>query len=309
MAKPSDQLVPLRRDELRDRAVRALYRFGWRHGHRLPRRLVDRIVATVGAGALRHNGVHLQTLRRNLAVVVGRPVDETLMRAAVASYLRAFAEVLALPGWSRAEILDRVRTVNGDVLLRAYAERGAVVALPHSGNWDLAGAWACLSGMPVTTVAEQLGEAEFADFVAFRQQLGMEVLSHREPTVISSLVDAVRRGRLVCLLADRDLVDSGLPVRWRTEQITMPAGPAIVARRSGAALIPAVCRFTDNGMMIVFGDVVETRLGRDGLQAMLQDVADFFAATIAEAPQDWHMLQPFFAGPERHSPEPTGPAS
>ena len=304
MANPSDEVAPVRRDELRDRAVRSLYRFGWRHGARLPRRLVSVIMRTVAAGALRHDGAHLQTLRRNLTVAAGRPVDDTLMRAAVASYLRNFAEVLALPGWSRAEILDRVRTVNGDVLLRAYAGRGAVVALPHSGNWDLAGAWACVSGMPVTTVAEQLAEPEFADFVAFRQRLGMEVLSHRDPTVISALVDAVRRRRLVCLLADRDLADSGLTVSWGSESITMPAGPAIVARRSGAALVPAVCRFTDTGMVIIFGEVVEPQLGRDGLQAMLQQVADFFATTIAEAPQDWHLLQPFFGDPEL-----TGPAA
>jgi lauroyl/myristoyl acyltransferase len=302
MASSPERVDRSQRDDLRDRALRGLYRFGWRHGHRLPRRLVAVVVKTAGAGALRHNGAHVQTLRRNLGVIIGRPADDRLLRSAIESYLRAFAEVLALPGWSRSEILRRVRTLNGDVLLRAYADRGAVVALPHSGNWDLAGAWACVSGMPVTTVAEQLGDAEFADFVAFRQRLGMEVLSHRDPSVISELVGAVRRGRLVCLLADRDLVDTGLTVRWGTATITMPAGPAIVARRSGAALIPAVCRFTDEGMVIVFGDAIPPRLGRDGLQAMLQEVADFFATTIAEAPQDWHMLQPFFTDPEIPGP-------
>ena len=64
----------------------------------------------------------------------------------------------------------RVVTVNESVLRTAYAGPGAVVALPHSGNWDLAGAWACLTGMPVTTVAEQLSEAEYAAFMAFRER-------------------------------------------------------------------------------------------------------------------------------------------
>ena len=122
--------------------------------------------------------------------------------------------MLALHQWSGADIRSRVTTVNESVLRTAYAGAGAVVALPHSGNWDLAGAWACLTGMPVTTVAEQLADAEYADFVAFRERLGMEVLSHRDPSAISELVFAVRRRRLVCLLADRDLEQTGVPVRW-----------------------------------------------------------------------------------------------
>jgi KDO2-lipid IV(A) lauroyltransferase len=83
-------------------------------------------------------------------------------------------------------------------------------------------------------------------------------------------------------------------VLWRGQQVTMPAGPAIVARRTGAALLPAVCQFSERGMAIIIGDEIPTRQGRDGLVAMMQDVADFFADTIAKQPEDWHMMQPFF---------------
>ncbi len=107
------------------------------------------------------------------------------------------------------------------------AATGAVVALPHSGNWDLAGAWACVTRLPVTTVAEALPNGDFESFLRFRERLGMEVLSHRDPGALIKLIGAVRRGRLVCLLADRDLAGRGLPVRWRGHPITMPAGPGI----------------------------------------------------------------------------------
>jgi len=68
----------------------------------------------------------------------------------------------------------------------------------------------------------------------------------------------------------------------------------VVARRTGAALIPAVCSYEGAGMVIRFGRPVAARPGRAGLVAMTQEVADFFAARIAEQPADWHMLQPFF---------------
>jgi lauroyl/myristoyl acyltransferase len=279
---------------LRDAAVRAVYRAGWTVAPRLPRSLVAAVTSLGSRAALWRDGQHVETLRDNLSAATGRPASDDLVRAALASYLRNFYEVLALPGWPATSVLDRVTTVGEETLRTAFASRGAVVALPHSANWDLAGAWACRTGMPVTTVAEQLGDAEFRAFLAFREGLGMQVLSHTDPSTLPTLVRAVQQRRLVCLVADRDLAGTGVPVTWGDQTVTMPGGPALVARRSGAALIPAVCAFTPTGMRITFGAVVQERPGREGLRAMTQDVASFFAAQIARQPEDWHMMQPFF---------------
>ena len=292
-------------DRLRNRLLRGIYRLGWQVSVRLPRRLVTLIISAASWVAMEHDGIHVRTLRRNLAITTGAPVDSALMRAALKSYLRNFYEVLALPGWSKAEIQRLVRAVNEPAVRDAHAGPGAVVALPHSGNWDLAGAWACVTGMPVTTVAEQLSDPEYAAFVAFRESLGLEVVSHRDPGALTALIEAIHRRRVVCLLADRDLSGAGITVSWRGQSITMPAGPAIVARRTGAALLPAVCQFTEDGMVIIIGDPIRHRQGRDGLAVMMQEVADFFADTIARQPEDWHMMQPFFSDraffPDRQS--------
>ncbi|HYP46894.1 MAG TPA: phosphatidylinositol mannoside acyltransferase [Propionibacteriaceae bacterium] len=280
----------------RDAAVRTLYRVGWRSAPRIPAPAVAGLISAGSALAAASNGPHVQTLRANLSAVTGQVVSTALVRAALASYLRNFHEVLTLPAWPADRVLEAVTTTGEETLRNAFATRGAVVALPHSGNWDLAGAWACRTGMPVTTVAEQLAEPEFRAFVAFRESLGMAVLSHTDPATLPALIEAARSGRLVCLVADRDLAGTGVPVIWAGHQITMPGGPALVARRSGAALIPAVCSYTAKGMQIAFGAVVEERPGRAGLQAMTQEVASFFAAEIARRPEDWHMLQPFFDG-------------
>ena len=243
---------------------------------------------------VRQNGVHVATLRRNLAILSGGDVDDELARRAVASHLRNVFEMLALPGWTASEIRRGVRVLDEPMLRAAYAARGIVVALPHSGNWDLAGAWACLTGMPVSTVAEQLPGTAYQAFVAFRERLGMEVLSHRDPGAIAELVGAVRRGRVVCLLADRDLAGRGLPVRFAGRPVTMPAGPAVVARRADAWLVPAVPQYAGKEMVIVIGEPIDPRPGREGLIAMTQEVADFFSRTLAEQPEDWHMMQAFF---------------
>jgi lauroyl/myristoyl acyltransferase len=290
--------VPAVKASRHDRLVRTAYRLGWRFAAGLPSWLVRGVIRVASRVVLRRNGRHIQNLRRNLTVATGAEVGEDLMRAAVASYLRTFYEVLALPAWSPQQIQPKVVLINEDIVRTAIAGPGAVLAIAHSGNWDLAGAWACLNELPVTTVAEQLPDAEFADFLAFREGLGMQVLSHRDPAVIPELTRAVRAHRLVCLLADRDLSGSGLAVTWRGQPITMPAGPALLARRTGASLIPMVCQFTETGMMVKLCPPVAHRTGPDGLRAMTQDVADTLAEEIARQPEDWHMMQRFFPAPD-----------
>jgi phosphatidylinositol dimannoside acyltransferase len=279
---------------LRDQAIRYGYAVGWRLAGALPVPLVTMIISAASDRALRHNGMHVRTLRRNLSLATGRPAPDDLVRSALASYLRNLYEVLALPSWQPREVIARVVTDGERQFRSTVAAGGAVVALPHSGNWDLAGAWACLTRLPVTTVAEELSGGSFEAFARFRERLGMEVLSHRDPAAMSKLVDAIRRRRVVCLLADRDLEGRGVPVQWRGQPITMPAGPAMLARRTGAALIPLISQYTPSGMKIIFGSPVEQRPGRAGLVWMTQQIADFFADRIAEQPEDWHLMQPFF---------------
>lgn len=286
---------------LAESAVRPVNRLGWRLGPHLPRR-VQRLIMVGGARVvLRRQIGALDVLRANLRVATGHEPDDALVRASVESYLRNLVQIFALAGWSPTEVVNRVRTTGEEHLRTAMATTGAVVALPHSGNWDLAGAWACLTGMPVSTVAERLKVEEFAAFLHFREGLGMEVLAHDDRGALPRLANAVGEGRLVCLVADRDLGGTGLPVVWGASGavVRMPAGPAMVARRAGAALVPAVCQFAGDAMVIHFAPPITAAPGREGLVAMTQQVADFFAARIAEKPEDWHMFQPFFDLPAR----------
>src|SRR4026208_2190978 len=112
---------PARRGQLRDRLLRGVYRVGWRIAPRLPSWLVSLIISAVSWVALLRNGVYVRTLRRNLAHTTGTPVGDDLVRAGLKSYRRTFYEVLALPGWSEAEIRRRVSAVNEPLVRAAHA--------------------------------------------------------------------------------------------------------------------------------------------------------------------------------------------
>ncbi|TDO55541.1 KDO2-lipid IV(A) lauroyltransferase [Kribbella sp. VKM Ac-2571] len=285
-------------ERVRHRVVDLAFALAWTLVRRLPERTVTWLFQYAADRTFRGNGRGVRRLRGNLAAV--RPeadeaqIDE-LTHAGMRSYLRYWQEAFRLPERTDEQIVGRVRTVNEKVLRDAYAAgQGVICALPHLANYDHAGAWAGLTGMPVSTVAERLQpESLFDRFIAYRKKLGMEVLplTGGDDDVTGVLADRLRAGGFVCLVADRDLSERGVPVTFFGRPSRMPAGPAALSLKTGAPLIPATLHYDGPDLVITFHDVVDAE---GGAAAMTQRCADAFAIGIAEHPQDWHMLQRIF---------------
>jgi lauroyl/myristoyl acyltransferase len=288
--------------ELRDLLTDAGYAAGWRAVRLLPEPAARALFAGGGALAARRQGRGVRQLRANLDVVTGGELDDAalddLTRRAVQSYARYWQEAFRLPTLSRERIVAGSHMPGQEHLERARAEgRGVVFALPHSGNWDAAGVWLVdWLGGEFLTVAERLKpESLYRRFVEYREGLGMRVvpLTGGERPSSTVLREWLAAGGTTCLLVDRDLSGSGVPVTFFGRQSTMPGGPALLAAQTGAALLPAICQFDGDGWRFVVHPEVPVdgpgRL-RDRVTTAMQQVADAFAVTIAERPQDWHVL-------------------
>jgi phosphatidylinositol dimannoside acyltransferase len=187
------------------------------------------------------------------------------------------------------EVDDRVV---GRPLLDAAFERGkgVVLALPHTGNFDVSGIWLVGHSGPFTTVNERLRpESLYQRFVAFRESLGFEILPS-EGGAYRILMERLRANKAVCLVADRDLSKRGIPVTFFGEETRMPAGPARLAAVTGAQLLVADNTFTDDGWGLRFHTQIQVH-GREDVAPATQRMADVFAADIANHPADWHMMQ------------------
>ncbi|KPC74263.1 lipid A biosynthesis acyltransferase, partial [Streptomyces sp. NRRL WC-3753] len=95
-----------------------------------------------------------------------------LSRAGMRSYLRYWMESFRLPAWSEQRIKEGFEPEGLHHLTDGLAAgKGVILALPHLGNWDLAGAWVTRNlGVPFTTVAERLKPETLYDrFVAYRE--------------------------------------------------------------------------------------------------------------------------------------------
>jgi KDO2-lipid IV(A) lauroyltransferase len=247
-------------------------------------------------------GARRAQVERNLRRVHGPTYGGAEMRRDVAatfdSYGRYFYELFRLstltPEWINAHFhIAGIEHVWDGV----NEGKGAVLALPHLGNWDFAGAWLALQGFNVSVVAEPVEPPELFDwFVETRARLGMRVIP-LGPSAGTDVLKAVRNNEVVCLLADRDLTGDGVEVEFFGERTTLPGGPAMTALRAGCPLLPTGCYFMDHGDSRADIrpplDTVRTdaRL-RDDIVRVTQDLAHAWEDLIRVDPTHWHLLQP-----------------
>ncbi|MDP4508061.1 phosphatidylinositol mannoside acyltransferase [Nonomuraea turcica] len=285
-----------------DRVVAAGFAAGWKLVPLLPERPTAAVFGFLADRVWARRGKSVRRLESNLARVTGLDVGSRelreLTRAGMRSYFRYFHEIFRLPSMKTEEIVRRTHVIGAEhVHDTVAAGRGVVLALPHMGNWDQAGAWLVGVGHPFTTVAERLRpESLFRRYVAFREGLGMEVLplTGGDGHNFASLAIRVRKGGVVCLPAERDLTKSGVEVRFFGATTKVPAGPPLLAVQTGAALLPAIVYFVDGDWGIHIHEEVpvpQEGTRQEKVAVVAQRLADVFEKGISEHPEDWHMLQ------------------
>jgi lauroyl/myristoyl acyltransferase len=275
---------------------------GWHAVRLMPEPAARGAFDRAGRWAAGRDGKGVRQLRANLRVATGGGLSESelteLTTRAVRSYARYWQEAFRLPTLSSERIVAGTEAVGLEHLEKARAGgRPLAMALPHSGNWDAAGVWFIdWLGGPFMTVAERLKpESLYERFLAYRESLGFRVVpltgGPRPSTEV--LRDWLTAGGVTCLLVDRNFGSGGVPVQFLGRSATMPGGAALLAAQTGAALVPTVCQFTERGWRLVFSPEVPVdgpgRL-KDRVAGAMQSVADAFAASIADRPEDWHML-------------------
>jgi phosphatidylinositol dimannoside acyltransferase len=272
---------------------------GWGLLRGLPEPVVRGAFRAAADLATRRGGPGVSQLRRNYARVVPRAGQEELdelVRAGMRSYARYWMETFRLPSMNHDTVAERVDdVVVGSSLIDAALERGkgVVLALPHTGNYDVSGIWLVKHTGGFTTVAERLRpESLYRRFLAYRESLGFEILPAAGDEVgpYRVLIERLRQNKVVCLPADRDLSRRGMQVNFFGAKARMPAGPARLAAVTGAQLVFADQSFTDDGWGLRMHTPTLVR-SRDEVPSAIQRMADAFAAGIAANPSDWHMMQ------------------
>ena len=282
---------------MKDNLSAYVYFAGWRLVRWLPESTAYKLAYRVSDFLVKRNGKSVQRLRSNLSRTQPGMTTldlDLLVIEAMRSYMRYWCDTFRLPDWSKKRILETVTVTNEHLLIDAIAAKtGVIVAVPHAGNWDHAGAYFCAKGIRLVTVAERLKpEKLFLKFLAYRQAMGMEVLP-LDGRVLNTLEERLNEGALVALVSDRDLSRSGIEVEFFGGKARMPAGPALLALRTKAPLITAFVSYTESGVHIEFRNIMVPSSGDESskVKEIVQMTAQYFEDGISESPEDWHMLQ------------------
>ena len=281
--------------------VTTAYKSGAACARSMPRPLVDltakalsRVTATASAERRMLVGRHLRRARPGLS---GRALDRAV-DATFDSYARYWVDSFRLPDLPPEEV-DFHFGVDGyqHVAASLDAGKGTILVLPHLGGWEWAGFWLTqVMQLEVTVVVEPVEPpALFEFFVEFREKLGMHIVP-LGPSAASDVLRALRAGHVVCLLSDRDIVGDGVVVDFFGETTTIPAGPATLALRTGASLLPVGCYFqgSKGHHAVVQPPVPAVREGRlrSDVGRVTAVVAERLEELIRAAPEQWHLQQP-----------------
>lgn len=231
-----------------------------------------------------------------------------LAARAYVSYARYWIEALSIGNFSKADLDAKVSFHGFENIYKALGDgKGMIVTTPHLGNWDLGAAWFAAKGYPITAVMENLEPKELFDWFAnHRVSFGVRAIP-ASSNVFGELTKSLGRGEIVALVADRDLLSSGVEVEFFDEQTSIPQGVALLALRTGAPIIPTAIFMLPGGfhLAMALDPIVAKREGdlREDIKRITEEVVKSFERLITAAPAQWHLFQPNWRSQSENFPK------
>lgn len=277
---------------------------GWNVLWLLPHSISVYLFDLIGRTAWRLRTRGVRQLELNLSRVFelhpSDPAIRKMSRQGMRNYMRYYCETFLLPKWDQQELSKRVRVENDESLRAALDSGGAILTLPHSGNWDLAGAWAAQELGSLCTVAERLRpEGVYQKFMKIRTDRNIQLMPLvGETGIYEWLRDHVNSGRLVALLGDRDVARNGMGTDFFAHRAALPIGAAMLAIDTQRPLFTCSTWFDKNQLVITFDEPIDVDStpvsGKDRIRRACEITAQIairFEQHIKAHPTDWHMLQ------------------
>ncbi len=232
--------------------------------------------------------------------------------AGFGSYARYWVESFRLPSLSNRQIDRGFSFIDYGRIEEVRAQEiGPILVLPHLGGWEWAAAWlGRVAEVPVTAVVERLEPDDvFEWFTDLRSSWGVDVVP-LGPDAFTRLTTAAKNRNILCLLADRDVGETGVDVEFFGETTKLPVGPAVLASRTGAPILPTAVYFSGHQRICRVGrpiwpdrarngdrggdsaNAATRRRPRERYQALTQQFATELERLISDAPEQWHLLEP-----------------
>jgi KDO2-lipid IV(A) lauroyltransferase len=251
----------------------------------------------------------------NLAVALPRATRRErlrLVRGMMRSYNRMMFEFFRLPHLTRRELWGSIEVEGREHLEAAVARgRGVILCCTHIGNWELAAVTLAHWGYTLHAVAGVQLTRWFTQAVReTKSELAIHTVAPEDG--FRKLLRALEHNDLVALMVDGDIYSHGSPVEFMGRETSWPAGPGVLAQRTGALIISGYCERLSPGRFRIVMEPALDPASFPSTVAVNAAVAAVAERHIREHLDQWCIFRPLWEGaaapqaaPADGSPSPT----
>ena len=232
---------------------------------------------------------------RILAVPPGDRRAGALARAVFRNQTRWVIEGFHLPRMTRDEHVAIFDAPAADRVHEVWAaSQGTILVGLHVGNGDAAAAALAGRGWPVNVLAEDTAYDELFELMfEQRREWGIRVIPWRN---LREVYRVLRNREILGLLVDWGYRPDGQPVQLLGAWTTLPAGPATLAARTGATILPFwTIRRPDGTFAGDAGEPIRVASTDPAeIARATQAIAHALEPVIREAPEQWCVFKPMW---------------
>ena len=216
------------------------------------------------------------------------------------NYAKYWIEVLWLTKTNfNNKILDNVNIVNEDYI-KTIKKNGAIFALPHIGNWEMAIPVGNHINLNLLAVAEPLNNQYVLSwFKELREDLGCEiVIGGKGQNTFEKIIQKLEDGKHVCLLSERSINKTGVGTEFFSNLAAFPKGPVALALKTQLPIVPTAFLKIDGKYTLIFEKPFYVPLFENestSIQQGLKTLAKAFEKLISLEPNQWHSIQPIWS--------------
>lgn len=266
--------------------------------------------ASIGAASYLGWPSKRQVTRLNMAQVTGRPAqDPYVQRLALTSwrnYGRYASDFISFPHLNIDQVVRNMRDLSegqdgwqGHVRTALQAGQGALLTSAHFGNWDMAGAILARE-IPVSAVAETFSDKQLNQLLQDqRKEKGIGIIPMEGS--VRRILRILKQNELAAIIVDRPVTeDQGIEVMFFGRKTYVPSGPAALALKSGAAIVPGFAWYGHHNKYYtrmfppIFPQESKGEERAKEISRLTQRMYDAIEVMIREWPTQWYMFRQFW---------------
>jgi len=254
--------------------------------------------ALASAGFALSRGFRLTSIANIGAAMAGRMdrgMASVTARRSLRSFFRACVEITVALESSQSQLRSEMPIAGGEHLDAALAKgNGVIILSAHLGNFFLVGTRLAIEGYPVHVLVSPPRDPRFAELMDdVRLQVWQQTIRARpRRAALKELHAVLRCNEIAVVIADEYKNGHGIPVPLFGGIVSARRGPATLALRTGAAIVPALLvRQADDGLKLIIErelELARTDKGQDDVRESILRITRWLERSVSAYPDQWN---------------------